>query len=390
MTRPAPARTEHSSWAAFVVRERTGRKVARKVNPQSCSGRFHPTVLLRGYEAPMPLFRRHTQVGNAAGRHDRSRGQSFVEFAIVLPVMLLLCMTALDFGRAYLGWINLQNMVRAAANFAANNPTAWLIPNETATITRYQNQVRNDAAASNCQLNPATPAAPTFSDTNGDGTTTEIGDHATVNLTCRFQVITPIISSVLGGTVNLSAAAVFPIKKGLTGTGGGTGCILPVPAIDAEPTTGSAPLDVEFSDASGGGAGTSWLWGFGDPSATVDGVVTPTSTQRNPGTVTYPAAGTYTVTLTVTNPCGTVTTDPGTSITVGTPANTCTVPILDGLKRNKAQGAWGLPKPPGAGFTTTVRDGPGAPSGNGWTIVTQSIVALSIVDCGSTIFVNDH
>lgn len=338
----------------------------------------------------MSPFQRETQAGSPADPRHRSRGQSFVEFAVVLPVILLLTMTALDFGRVYLGWINLQNMARAAANYAANNPTAWLT-NDTATILKYTNQVINDAAASNCQLNPVTPAAPTFSDTNGNGITTDIGDHVTVGLTCSFQVITPIISNVLGGTVNLSSAAVFPVKNGLTGLGGGTGCILPAPAINALPgTSGTAPLAVTFTDASGGAAGTSWLWDFGDPSATVLGVPTPTSTLQNPGTVTYHTAGTFTVTLAVTNSCGTVTANPAATITVGSATGQCTVPVLDGLKRNKAQEAWGLPKPPGAGFTTTVQDGPGAPSGNGWTILTQSIVSGGPVDCGSTIFVNDH
>ena len=59
---------------------------------------------------------------------SRPSGQSLVEFALILPVMLLLALIALDFGRVYLGWINLQNMARAASNFAANHSEAWLTP----------------------------------------------------------------------------------------------------------------------------------------------------------------------------------------------------------------------------------------------------------------------
>lgn len=302
-----------------------------------------------------------------------------MEFALLLPVILLLTLVALDFGRVYLGYINLQNMTRVAANFAANNPTAWLT-NDTATITKYQNQVLDDAAASNCQLNPATPASPTFTDANGDGISTGIGDYATVKLTCVFQVVTPFISNILGGTVNVSASAVFPVKAGITGTGGGgSSCILPSPAINAGPASGPAPLTVNFSDASGGGAGTSWLWDFGDG--------TPTSTLQDPGNHTYTTGpNTYTVTLSVTNACGTVSTNPGVTITVGSSGSSlCTVPVLDGLRINNAQAAWGLPKPPGAGFTTTVKA-----SGNGnFVIVSQSIVAGSIVDCGSSITLAD-
>ncbi len=63
--------------------------------------------------------------GHGNDRHRRRRGQSLVEFAIVLPILLFLTLVALDFGRVYLGWINLQSMSRIAANLAANNPTAW-------------------------------------------------------------------------------------------------------------------------------------------------------------------------------------------------------------------------------------------------------------------------
>lgn len=56
------------------------------------------------------------------------------------------------------------------------------------------------------------------------------------------------------------------------------------------PTTGCAPLNVSFTDASTGSP-TSWSWTFGDGG---------TSTAQNPS-YSYAAAGTYTVTLTVGN-----------------------------------------------------------------------------------------
>lgn len=61
----------------------------------------------------------------------------------------------------------------------------------------------------------------------------------------------------------------------------------------ADPTSGSAPLAVAFTDTSAGGP-TSWRWGFGDGG---------TSTERNP-VHTYAAEGTYTVKLTVENALG--------------------------------------------------------------------------------------
>ena len=61
----------------------------------------------------------------------------------------------------------------------------------------------------------------------------------------------------------------------------------------ATPVTGTAPLAVRFTDTSTGSP-TSWAWSFGDGQ---------TSTLRNPNH-TYAAAGTYTVSLTVSNAAG--------------------------------------------------------------------------------------
>jgi Flp pilus assembly protein TadG len=317
--------------------------------------------------------------------HDRQRGQSMVEFALILPLLLLLALIAVDFGRIYLGYINLQNMARIAANFAANNPNAWLPGNtDPAKITQYQNQILADAAATNCTLNPALPPSPTFTDTNGDGNSRGIGDKASVALTCRFSVITPIISKIIGGTVNVSASSVFPVKSAISQTSSGGGvCLFPAPGINANPLNGPAPLTVNFMDSSGGGTGTAWSWDFGDGT---------TSSLRDPGDKIYTAQGNYTVTLTVTNACGSKTTNPGTVITV-TPASQpaqCVVPDFNNVKRlSQAPGKWGLPKPPGAGFTTTILDGPGAPSSD-YNIHSQSIVANTVAPCDSVITVNKN
>ncbi len=69
---------------------------------------------------------------------------------------------------------------------------------------------------------------------------------------------------------------------------------VPEAAFAAVPTAGPAPLTVPFEDWSLG-TPTSWLWDFGDGG---------TSTECDPAH-TYSAPGTYTVTLTVSNDCGT-------------------------------------------------------------------------------------
>ncbi len=68
----------------------------------------------------------------------------------------------------------------------------------------------------------------------------------------------------------------------------------PVASFTKSAVGGFAPLSVSFADTSTGNPVT-WLWSFGDGT---------TSTLQNPPTKTYATAGTFTITLTVTNPAG--------------------------------------------------------------------------------------
>jgi PKD repeat protein len=244
-------------------------------------------------------------------RAKRSRGQSLVEFALTLPLMLLLLMIALDFGRIYLGWINLQNMTRIAANYAANNPTAWST-GDTASQTRYQNQIKADAAATNCQLplvgGVRTAPNPTFTDGNGDGSATGIGDTVSVRLSCSFGVITPFISNIVGGSVSVGSLAVFPIKSGMSAP---AVLVTPPPAPNAAFTgnaaintttlSAPAPFTVTFRDTSGGYP-TAWHWDF--QTGVVVSTGQSTSNIQDPLDVVFAVPGTYTVSLTASNGSG--------------------------------------------------------------------------------------
>jgi len=98
------------------------------------------------------------------------------------------------------------------------------------------------------------------------------------------------------------------IQTGLIVVGGETSA-----SFTATPTSGVAPLLVQFTDTSTGGP-TSRSWDFGDGGS---------STSPNPA-YTYTSAGTYTVTLTVSNACGS---DDASTIISVSPANRA--PVLD-------------------------------------------------------------
>jgi Flp pilus assembly protein TadG len=179
------------------------------------------------------------------GARGDHRGQSLVEFALILPILLLLTLIAIDFGRVYLGWINLQNMARIGANFAANNAGEDWTSGST-NFAKYANQMSGDASATNCPLAPGQPGAPVFTDIDGVGGATSLGDRVAVTLTCRFHVITPLISFIVGSNLNVTVTSVFPVKSATVegpsgGGGGGGGCLPPSAGINATPgTSGTA------------------------------------------------------------------------------------------------------------------------------------------------------
>ena len=129
-------------------------------------------------------------------RRSHALGQSIVELTLALPLLLLILVAAIDFGRLYFGWVNLNNAARIAANYAASNTSGpFTDPSE------YYTTVTNDTTGINCTNLTLPP--PTFSpDTN-------VGSTASVSMTCSFRLIAPFL-----GPIPLGATAVFPIRSG--------------------------------------------------------------------------------------------------------------------------------------------------------------------------------
>ncbi len=172
----------------------------------------------------------------------RRRGQSLVEFALMLPFLMLLLVGGLDFGRVFLGWVELNNAVRVAANFAAENPTAWGTPGDASAVTEYQREITADASAIDCAL-PSPLPSPSFPGGTG------VGSPAQVNLSCGFRLITPLMGNLVGNPLTVSAAAAFPIRAG-TIPGIPAASVVPVvptptpspaPTATPEPTASPVP-----------------------------------------------------------------------------------------------------------------------------------------------------
>jgi Flp pilus assembly protein TadG len=108
-------------------------------------------------------------------RPHRSRGQAIVEFALVLPVLLLLVLGVADFGRMYASVVAVEAASREAADLGAFDPGNWnagLSPtNPGQTVVRMEAAACGSAAQSHLEgyaeppgtINHATCTNPSFS-----------------------------------------------------------------------------------------------------------------------------------------------------------------------------------------------------------------------------------
>lgn len=146
-------------------------------------------------------------------RTRHSRGQALVEFAIVLPLLALLLVMAVDFGRVFFGWVALQNAARIGADRAAQTWRAWPTADnaeEQLWESQYQALITHDLQAANCDY-PTPHPDPTFTNVDGDPAI-DYGDLATVRLGCSFDLITPLADGLFGGPIDLVAEATFPVN----------------------------------------------------------------------------------------------------------------------------------------------------------------------------------
>jgi Flp pilus assembly protein TadG len=74
-------------------------------------------------------------------KRSRSRGQSMVEFALVLPLMLGFLVIAADFGRAYTAYLTISSAAREGATYASRS-SANAIDN-----TEIKKRVRAEVAS---------------------------------------------------------------------------------------------------------------------------------------------------------------------------------------------------------------------------------------------------
>ena len=150
---------------------------------------------------------------------SRSAGQALVEFALVLPVMLLLLLMAVDFGRLFTTYIAINNAAREGAFYAAEHArdTPFVQASFEAAAqaaaereVNVQGQGGEGMLPSACRSArpPGRPAALSCDTAASSGGVTAY--QATVTVSQPFSLITPIVGELFGGSLDLTATSSCP------------------------------------------------------------------------------------------------------------------------------------------------------------------------------------
>ena len=222
-------------------------------------------------------------------RRPRSRGQSLVEFALVLPLLLIFLATVLDLGRIYYANISLLNAAREGAFQASKTPDSYQAGQPCNTTTNLiVCRVQLESKGSMVEI-AAADIAVSCSKT---GCPLESTSTVTVKVDGQFQLITPILGFIFGGqTIDMQSSATQQIEY-YPDDGVATAPPAPIAAFTASDTTGEAPFAISFDATGSTGSPEDYIWDFGDGQY---------ASHEAQATHTYNDAGTYIVTLRIIN-----------------------------------------------------------------------------------------
>lgn len=141
-------------------------------------------------------------------RRPASRGQSLVEFALIIPIFLLLLISIFDLGRAVFAYNTLTNAAREGTRMAivnqdkptivarAKSQTAIVELNDPSVVIGFYHM---DAAGNPNLGDACSPVA--------------VGCLAVVSFEATYQPITPIIGSfIFGSGVKLESRSVLSVE----------------------------------------------------------------------------------------------------------------------------------------------------------------------------------
>jgi hypothetical protein len=141
-------------------------------------------------------------------RFPRGRGQSLVEFALVIPLFLLILIGVFDLGRGVFAYNTLTNAAREGARMAIVNQDTATIIAEAKTSTAIVEL--NDPSVRIGFYEMADDGSPDLSDPCSP---VAVGCLAVVSFEADYRPITPLIGNIVFGSgVKFSAVSILSVE----------------------------------------------------------------------------------------------------------------------------------------------------------------------------------
>jgi len=167
--------------------------------------------------------------GASPERRDHRRGQSLVELAVSLTVMVLLVAGAVSFGMAYFSYVAIRDAAQEGALYASINPCIDLSappngvcdPGEPVNLPGIRERIR---ASSTSPIDFSDPSVVPDSDitaqyqpdanSNCEGSTGGVPNAVEVTVNYDYQIFVPFVGAIIGRQdIPLTASATDTILE---------------------------------------------------------------------------------------------------------------------------------------------------------------------------------
>jgi hypothetical protein len=144
--------------------------------------------------------------------HSEKRGQALVEFALILPILVLLLLGVFDFGRAIYAFNTVNNAARQGARLAIVDQTVTHVQDRAASQAVNLGVDADDVEVDFRDL--ATPDTPGSCAGAVPGDDNNVGSIvfciAVVSVPYEYEAVTPLIGNLVG-TMTLEGESRFKV-----------------------------------------------------------------------------------------------------------------------------------------------------------------------------------
>ena len=133
-------------------------------------------------------------------KYKREDGQAMVEFALILPIFLLILCGIIDFGWLFYNQLSLNNACREGARYAVVNTA------ENADTLAIINHIENTTTT--VFANDGIDISVTYS-SPGDPTSGDIE----VSMEAEISFFTPVLSTILGKEKTITSTVIMKVES---------------------------------------------------------------------------------------------------------------------------------------------------------------------------------